>query len=199
MTPAKINYKIYQGSTFNEVYRWESGTLGYAKIIGITKSAPCVISLESPISMPIGWRFRIGGVAGMKEINNTGDSFYIATSVNQANNTITVNQVNSSNYNSYTTGGVLEYNVPVDISIYKARMQIRETAYSEEVIFSATTENGFLAVNTEFSTISINIPAAATSGFTFDTAVYSIELYDDQGFVVPFAAGALTLVPEITR
>jgi hypothetical protein len=44
MTPAKINYKIYQGSTFQEAYRWESETKTYLHITNIAKSAPCIIT-----------------------------------------------------------------------------------------------------------------------------------------------------------
>ena len=37
MQPAKINYKIYQGSTFQETLRWESETKTYVPISAITK------------------------------------------------------------------------------------------------------------------------------------------------------------------
>ena len=43
-TPAKINFKVYQGSTFLEVLRWESALKAYRNITNITKSAPVVIT-----------------------------------------------------------------------------------------------------------------------------------------------------------
>ena len=41
-TPTKVNFKIYQGGTFNEVLRWESATKGYAPITNIINAAPKV-------------------------------------------------------------------------------------------------------------------------------------------------------------
>ena len=81
MQPAKINYKIYQGSTFQETFRWESETKVYVPIQTIAKAAPCVITTSANHNLPQGWRFRVVGAGGMKEINSQGDSYYLATSV----------------------------------------------------------------------------------------------------------------------
>jgi hypothetical protein len=199
MQPVKLNYKIYQGSTFHEAYRWESETKAYLPITAIDKSAPCIITTTTPPTLPVGWRFRVVGAGGMKELNSSGDSFYIATQVNTINKTIEINQVNSLLYTTYTTGGVIEYNEPVNLANYSARMQIRESVDSSTVIHSATTENGQIILDNVYKTISILIPATATTGFNFTTAVYSMELYTPAGEVVPFITGNLTLVPEVTR
>jgi hypothetical protein len=80
MQPAKINYKIYQGSTFQETFRWESETKVYVPIQSIAKAAPCVITTSEPHNLPTGWRFRVVGAGGMKEINSVGeDAYYIST------------------------------------------------------------------------------------------------------------------------
>lgn len=80
MQPAKINYKIYQGSTFQETFRWESETKVYVPIQSITKAAPCVITTTTPHNLPVGWRFRVAGAGGMKEINSVGDdAYYLST------------------------------------------------------------------------------------------------------------------------
>lgn len=197
MQPAKLNYKIYQGSTFTEAYRWESETKVYVPIAAISKAAPCVVTTSQPHQLPVGWRFRVVGAGGMKEINSTGDNYYIAT--DKTNTTVTINSVNSLQYTAYTTGGILEYNAPVEISTYSARMQIREDVDSSTVIHSATSTNGQIVLDDEYKTITINIPATVTQEFTFETAVYSLELYTNGGLVIPFIAGNLTLVPEVTR
>jgi hypothetical protein len=198
MQPAKINYKIYQGSTFQEIYRWESQTKVYIPIESIQKSAPCIVTTSLNHNVPLGWRVRVVGAGGMKEINNTGESYHLATSV--SNTTITLNQVNSLQYSTYTGGGVIEYNQPVPIISYSARMQIRETVDSETVLYSTTSGvGGGLSFDLELSTINLNIPASVTETFDFATAVYSMELYDSMGLVVPFLVGNLTLVPEVTR
>jgi hypothetical protein len=198
MQPAKINYKIYQGSTFQESYRWESETKVYVPIQAVSKSAPCVITTQLDHDLPQGWRFRVVGAGGIKELNSVGESYYVATEVTDT--TITINQVNSLQFTTYTSGGVVEYNQPVPLASYNARMQIRETVDSPEALYSTTSGvGGHLVVDQEYKTITISIPASVTQEFDFATAVYSLELYESGGLVVPFLTGNLTLVPEVTR
>jgi hypothetical protein len=196
MQPAKINYKIYQGSTFQEVYRWETQTKVYVPIQNISKAAPCVITTSQNHVMPNLWRFKVVGAGGMKEINTLGDNYHVATATTA--NTITLNQVNSLQYTQYTSGGVVEYNDAVDLSTYSARMQIRETVDSPTTIYEATSAAGQIILDNTYKTITITILGNVTSQFNFTTAVYSLELYNGNN-VVPFLVGNLTLVPEITR
>lgn len=198
MTPAKINYKIYQGSTFRETLRWESQTKGYANISAISKAAPCVITTSTNHTVPINWRVRVVGVAGMKEINQPSeDDYYLVTSV--TNNTLTLNQINSANYTTYTSGGILEYNLPIPLAGYTAQMQIRQTLDSATSILELTNTNGGIILDTTNYTISIFITATQTRAFTFPTAVYSLELTDSSGVVTTLVTGNLTLVQEVTR
>lgn len=196
MQPAKINYKIYQGSTFQETYRWESETKVYVPIQTVQKSAPCQIATQLPHNLPQGWRFRVVGAGGMKEINNTGDSYYVSTAV--TGSTIEINQVNSLQFSNYTTGGVVEYNQPVNLAGFSARMQIRETVDSPTVLHEATTQNGQIVVDNSGKFIQITMLGNVTQNFTFPTAVYSLELYNGNN-VIPFINGNLTLVQEVTR
>jgi hypothetical protein len=195
MQPAKINYKIYQGSTFQETYRWESETKVYVPIQSIAKSAPCVITTSTNHTLPVGWRFQVSG-GGMKELYPTSDTYQIATAT--TTNTITINQVNSIPYTNYTSNGVIAYNQPVDLSQYKARMQFRETVDSDTVLYQATSDTGEIVLDNTFKTITITILGNVTSGFDFSTAVYSLELYNDNN-VLSFLVGNLSLVPEVTR
>jgi hypothetical protein len=78
-------------------------------------------------------------------------------------------------------------------------MQIRKTIGSTEVIYEASSDTGEIDIDLTYSSITITIPAAITQTFTFTAAVYSVELFDNVGKVVPFLTGNLTLVQEITR
>lgn len=196
MQPAKINYKIYQGSTFQESYRWESATKVYLPLTAISKSAPCVLTTQSSHVLPVGWRFRVVGAGGMKEINSIGDTYYLAT--NTTGTSVEVNQVNSLQYTTYTSGGVIEYNQPVDLQNFNARMQIRETVDSSQVLYQTDSITGNIIINNTLKSIMITIPAADTQQFNFSTAVYSVELYNSTE-VLPFLVGNLSLVQEITR
>jgi hypothetical protein len=100
MQPAKINYKIYQGSTFQETFRWESETKVYVPIQSITKAAPCVITTTTPHNLPVGWRFRVAGAGGMKEINSVGDdAYYLSTAYTIVAPTLIDEQALQDTYN----------------------------------------------------------------------------------------------------
>ena len=133
-SPIKLNLKIYQGSTFKQVLRWESATKVYVPITAITKSAPLVVTAPAH-GIPVGWRARITNAGGMKEANLL--DYQIVTST--TTDTVTFNQVNSLSFTPYTSGGVVEYNQPAPISGLTARMQIREKLTSSAVIHELTT------------------------------------------------------------
>ena len=193
-SPTKVNFKMYQGSTFKETLRWESSTKNYAPISGITKAAPMVVT-STGHSVPIGWRGRITNVSGMVEVNSLD---YI-TVTDTTPNTLIFNSINSLGFKDYISGGVFEYNVPVDLTGYTARMQIRTKLEDPVVIHELTTENGGITINNTLKTIELLISATNTSGFTFSTAVHSLELVSSGGIVTPFFSGNITLVKEVTR
>ena len=68
MQPIKLNLKIYQGSTFTQVLRWESSTKVYVPITNISKSPPIVITAEGN-NIRVEWRARVSNAGGMKEVN----------------------------------------------------------------------------------------------------------------------------------
>lgn len=194
--PVKLNLKLYQGSTFSEVLRWESSTKVYKQIASITKSAPIEISTVTAHEIPEGWRVKITNVGGMKEINS--DELYrVASSVLPGS--FQINDVNALGYSTYTSGGVVEYNKPVDLAGYTARMQLREKISSPDVLVSLTTENDGIVIDNVAKTITLQLSASATAALDFATAVYSLELVSSSGVVTPFINGTVSLVQEVTR
>lgn len=194
-TPIKLNFKIIQGSTFDQVLRWESGIKAYKTITSVSQTAPVTV-FSVAHGLPVGWRTRVTNVAGMKEINSSADQYYVVTA--KTDDSVTFNAVNSLGYTPYVSGGVLEYNEPVDLSGYTARMQIRAKLEDSAVIKELTTENSGIIINNTFKTIQLYISAADTALFTFQSAVYSLELVKDIT-VIPFATGNLSLIKEVTR
>ena len=193
--PAKLNFKVYQGSTFSEVLRWESGRKLYISITAITQAAPCVVTAPSH-AVPDGWRVKVTNVGGMTDINST-ENYIIATPLTI--DTIELNSVNSLGYKAYTTGGVVEYNEPVSLTGYTARMQLRTKVESTEVIDELTTENGGIIIDTANYNITLNISAADTALYSFaNPAVYSLEMISGST-VIPYSNGTITLVKEVTR
>lgn len=192
-SPVKLNLKIYQGSTFRQVLRWESSTKVYVPITNISKSAPVVITAASHAA-PLGWRVKVVGAGGMKEINQLD----YQTVTDKTTDTVTLNQVNSLGFTTYTSGGVLEYNQPVPLNGYTARMQIRAKLDSDTVLHSLTTENGGILLDNTNKTITMYIADETTQTFTFKAAVYDLELII-AGEVTALASGSITLVREVTR
>lgn len=193
-SPIKLNFKIYQGSTFRETLRWESSEKVYVPITMISKTAPMVVTATAH-GLPVGWRTKIVGALGMKEVN-TGD--YIITSA-VSGDSATFNQINALNYSTYTGGGVLEYNKPVDLSGFTARMQIRAKLDDLSVIKELTTQNGGIIIDNTTKTIQLYISAGDTALFTFSSAVYSVEMVSSGGEVTQLITGAISLVKEVTR
>lgn len=185
---------MYQGSTFKEVIRWESSTKAYKTITGITKAAPVVITATAH-GIPIGWRTKITNVVGMTAINST-DTYYQVT--DSTSNSVTINALNTLGFTDYTSGGVLEYNQPMDLTGMTARMQIRPSLTSTTIIDTYTTEIGTIAIDNTLKTITINVPATTTADYTFSTGVYSLELISGST-VYQIITGTISLVAEITR
>ena len=192
--PVKLNFKMYQGSTFKEVLRRETSTKVYKAITGITKAAPVVITAVGH-GIPVGWRTKITNVVGMTEINSA-DTYHTVTGT--TTDTVTINAVNSLGYKEYISGGVLEYNDPYDLTGVTARMQLRSKITDETTILELTTENGGIVIDTALKTITIVVSATATAALTFSTAIYSMELIDGTE-VIPFITGNITLEKEVTR
>lgn len=152
-----------------------------------------VVTTTQPHQIPVGWRTKITNVVGMKELPQ---DYIIVSQVGST--TLTYNHINSVSFSNYTSGGVVEYNQPVDLSNITARMQIRSKITSPDVILELTTENNRIVINNDLKTIDLNIPAEVTEDLVFKQAVYSLELINNN-VVVPFSYGSVSLVTEVTR
>lgn len=195
-TPAKINFRIYQGSTFGEVLRWETPTKVYKNITAITQAAPVVITTSTPHGMPTGWRAKLTNILGMTELNSS-ETYYNIT--NLTSTTFSINAINAVGYKPYISGGIVEYNDPVNIEGFTARMQVRPNITSTVVLADLSTANGGIVMDNTEKTITLNISDSVTAGFEFNTAVYSLEIISPDGQVTPFCGGTLTLYREVTR
>lgn len=194
-SPAKINFKIYQGSTFSEVLRWETAAKTYVPITAISKSAPLVVTAPDH-GVPLEWRVKFTNINGMTDLNSA-DTYYQVTGVTSS--TLTINSVNSLGFREYTSGGVVEYNTPTDLTGFTARMQIRPTLSDSTVIEELTSENNKIVINNINKTITLTIPAATTANYTFSSAVYSLEMISSGGQVTPLCSGSFSLTKEVTR
>lgn len=195
----KHDIVIQQGKTFNQVVRWESTPIVYKPITGITQAAPAQITATGH-GVPAGWRVAIVSVKGMLGINakNTPprSSEYHAATVVSAN-AISLNDVNSSDYSPYTSGGYVQYNTPVDMAGFAARMTIKDRV-GGTVLETLTNANAKIVLDNTAKTITILLDAATTAAYTWVKGVYDLEMVSAGGVVTAILSGNVTVTKEVT-
>lgn len=88
--------------------------------------------------------------------------------------------------------------IPVDLTGYSGRMQVRKAVGSADAALTLTSPTGItLGGNT--GAISVKATPTQTSAITLRTGVYDLELQDPNGDVLRFAEGAATVSFEVTR
>lgn len=86
---------------------------------------------------------------------------------------------------------------PLDMSGWKARMQIKYSYDDVDAAVTLTTENGGLALDVENSQLSIYISPAQTASLT-GSGVYDLELVDAASDVGRLRQGKIKLDLEVT-
>lgn len=89
--------------------------------------------------------------------------------------------------------------VPIDITGYTARMQIRQTVGSVGFEVELTTENGGITLGGALGTVDLLISATATAALDFLAAVYDLELVSPTSIVTRLVKGSVVLDKEVTR
>jgi hypothetical protein len=200
---ARVDLHIPQGRTFSKVLRWGQPRLAYRQIQAATQAAPCVLTTSSPHGIPDGWLFSISNARGMLELNSPLDADGAPQRSAQATvidpTTIEVNDLNAAGFKPYAGGGIITYNMPVDLTGFSAAAQVRETIDSEIVLLSLTTDNGGIVLDPVAATITLQATALQTAAIDWIEGVWDLELTSGGGVVSPVAAGRVKVIPEVTR
>jgi hypothetical protein len=91
--------------------------------------------------------------------------------------------------------------VPINLTGYTARMQIRRDVAEKDVTidFDVTT-SGTITLGGSAGTIHVKIPATGTAGITSGEYKYDLELqHTASGDVTRLLQGAVTVDPEVTK
>lgn len=196
-----MDIAIKQGSTFQLTLKYGQPQFAVKAITGITKSGQAVVTAASH-GLTVDWPVWVVGVAGMDQINHTSAELRDACAAYYAyyvdGNSLRLD-VDTTRFGAYTSGGEVLYHPPVNLTGFTARMQIRETVESTTVLHSLTTENGGITLGGAAGTIALTISATDTAAFTFDTAVYDLEVVSGGGVVTEVASGAVLTNDEVTR
>ena len=88
--------------------------------------------------------------------------------------------------------------VPVDLTGYSSRLQVREAYYSEDPVVSLVSGSG-ITIGGSAGTIDILISASVTSEFPTGTHVYDLEIISPSNTVDRLVEGTFNVTPEVTR
>ena len=102
-----------------------------------------------------------------------------------------------------------DYNIPIrlsdaegealNLSGFKARMQIRRFSWSPELIDDLSSENGRIDIDQENGLMTLHFSNEKTSSFPIADLVYDLELTSSEGRVSRIMQGAVEISAEVTR
>jgi len=88
---------------------------------------------------------------------------------------------------------------PIDLTGYSARMQVRPSVKSTDVIVELTTANNRITLYPAEGKIELNLLASTTAGLVAKQCVYDLEMVAPSGEVTRLLQGSFTISPEVTR
>ena len=89
--------------------------------------------------------------------------------------------------------------VPVNLSGYSSRLQVREFHDSSEYITNLTSPSNGLTMGGSAGTIDIFISAEDTTNFIIGDHVYDLEIISPSNVVNRLIEGRFNVTPEVTR
>jgi len=85
----------------------------------------------------------------------------------------------------------------IDLAGYAAKMQIRRTLQSSDVIKELSTENGKIVITGNEGKIVLSLTSQDTTGITTN-GIYDLDLIKE-GNTYTIFGGKITLIPHVTR
>lgn len=177
----QYNMSMIKGDTFTRTFRWEDSAFIHKDITAITQAAPAQITAVGH-GVPNGWRVAVTDVPGssMFQINAENNpprsdaDFQRATFVDVDN--ISLNKVSSKLFNLYTSGGVLWYHQPKDLTSYTARLTIWDKrGASQTQLLQLVSPTGIVINGTDY-TITATIDSDVVEAATWKKGVYDLEM-----------------------
>ena len=200
MATKKQDLVLEQGRTFTQVIRWSKPPIVYKPVTAITQTAPVSITCTGH-GVPDGWKVAVVSAKGMTQVNAStppkDKEYRIATVVD--GNTLQLNEVNAAGYSAYTSGGYVQYDTPVDMAGYTARMSIKDKIGGTELFrLDTTIENGRIAIDNIGKTITLTITATDTAGVTFKKGVYDLDMVSSGCVVTALLTRNVSVTHEVT-
>jgi hypothetical protein len=192
MSRNERDFCVPVGETFHPTLRWGSGVYTSKAITAITKAAPVAITATGH-GLPNGWPCAVSGAQGMTQINATryppgGDDQRFGTVVDA--NTVEFNEVDSSNYSTYTGGGFLVFDTPTPLAGITVTMVIYSNPRYTGTALETLTSGAEITVDDTLKTIT---PLLQTAALDWTTGYYRLDATDSGGIVTELLRGIITI------
>jgi len=89
--------------------------------------------------------------------------------------------------------------IPVDLTGYSARMQVRQNYYSEDTVIDLSTGENGITLGGVAGTIDLFIDNDITKDFPPGSWLYDLEIESSGGIVGRLIEGNFVVTPEVTR
>jgi hypothetical protein len=90
-------------------------------------------------------------------------------------------------------------NIPVDLTGYSAKMQVRQNYYSEDALLDLSSPDNGITIEGSEGIINIYISDGDTSSLPAGNFLYDLELDSNGGTVSRLIEGSFIVTPEVTR
>jgi len=195
--------KIRKGSTYKIQLPFEQPIFAYKPISAISQSAPVQITCGYH-DITSGWRFIVSGISGggsqlcaVNPNNPKSSDYHIAHVIDD--NTIEINNIDSSLWDDYISGGNIRYAIPYDFTGCTAALQVRDSIDGSVVQIELTTENEGIVINVDGS-IEITFSAEQTAGILTTESYFDAEIYFNDGSVMTaMEMEKIVWISEITK
>jgi hypothetical protein len=189
----QIDFCVKKGETFQKRFFWSDGTLVSKPITAISQAAPMVVTAVAH-GMVNSWRAAIASARGMIQANiqdyppKAAD--WKRISVVNANQ-VQFEEVNSADYDAYTSGGFLIYQNPVSLVGAVASLYVRDAPETGTIYETLTSSpSSGLIVDDTSKSITATLQTAA---LTWDIGYYDLEVTLSSGRIVQVAYGSISI------
>ncbi len=196
---AELDITLTQGKTFELALMYATDERVYRPLAGVPSVAPVRLHVPDH-GMPDGWPFDIACVPRPDELNGQN---YIARVIDQ--DTVEINDLLGACWRPWSSGGILSYQKPEDISGWQARSIWRRSMNAADRILTfhsdpAEGPDGLILVDPATSTFTLQLNADVAERVPVVTGVFDVEAIDPQGRVYPLTAvSQFAVEAEVTR
>lgn len=219
MGASSVSIEILAGKTFELALFVSTSDKVMKPITAMVGTAPVTLTVPSH-GLVDDWLVTISGVVKPEQLNtmDSGCSSALRSGYHNArspykvrvidDDTIELVGVNGASWPTYTTGGIVEFYAPADLTDVEARAQFRKHINADTPILTFLSSGlpdydaaGAVAIvdNTN-STVTLSLPASVAEELQAGTGVWDAEYITPSGEVYPLVAvSKYTILGEVTR